>query len=297
MQGFAATANNSTGTYSGSTYVDVVRIGGTPTRIPGTARPYASTFIGAGLNQEVYDFGRIATQAAADDARVEAERLSAEGLRLVIDYDVEEAYFAVYAAKSVLSASEDAYRRAVVHRDLARAGVASGLRPPIELTRAEAVLGHFELGRLRAAGGVKGSQALFAAAVGVPEPALDIAGTPPAPADLPSVEDSLGRAASHNPEWLAAMARITAQEEKRTRAIRAEARPNVFLTAGLSGAGGGARRRAAVTARPRWASPRWCPTGPRNRLSWPIFDATIAARAGTVRADESAFRGARRHGR
>jgi outer membrane protein TolC len=42
VQGFAATANNSTGTYVGAPFVDVARIGGTPTRVPGTARPYAS---------------------------------------------------------------------------------------------------------------------------------------------------------------------------------------------------------------------------------------------------------------
>jgi Outer membrane efflux protein len=51
VQGFAATANNSTGTYVGSPFVDVLRIGGTKVAAPGSARPYASTFLGAGINQ------------------------------------------------------------------------------------------------------------------------------------------------------------------------------------------------------------------------------------------------------
>jgi outer membrane protein len=285
------TTNNTTSSYVSVPYVNLPRISSTRAASPSSATlaPRPSTLLGAGLTQEVFDFGRIATQAAADDARAEAEQLSSEALRLVVDYDVEEAYFAVYAAKSVLNASEEAYRRALVHRDLARAGVASGLRPPIEQTRAEALLGHFELGRVRALGGVKGSQALFAAAVGVAEPSLDIAGTPPSPAELPSLEEALSRASAHNPEFLGAVARVTAQE-KRTRAIRAEARPNVFLTAALSGAGGGATPSSGdsspglglVPGVPNWDA--------GLVLSWPLFDATINARAGVSRADEATRR-------
>lgn len=285
------TTNNSTASYVSVPYVNLARISSTRavSSSSATLAPRPSTLLGAGLTQEVFDFGRIAVQAAADDARAEAERLSAEALQLVVDYDVEEAYFAVYAAKAVLNASEEAFKRALVHRDLARAGAASGLRPPIELTRAEALLGHFELGRVRALGGVRSSQALFAAAVGVPEPSLDIAGTPPSPAELPTLEDSLSRASAHNPEWLGAVARIMAQE-KRTRAIRAEARPNLFLSAALSGAAGGATPSSGdspvglglLPVVPNWDG--------ALVLSWPLFDATIAARAGVSRAEETTRR-------
>ena len=65
------------------------------------------------------------------DPRARAEELT-------VAFDVQEAYFAVHAARSVLRSSEDAFERSRVHRDLARAGVDGGLRPPIELTRAEA---------------------------------------------------------------------------------------------------------------------------------------------------------------
>jgi outer membrane protein len=285
------TTNNTTASYISAPRVDLPRISATRAASPSSASlsPHPSTVIGAGLTQEVFDFGRIAVQAAADDARVEAERLSAAALRLVVDYDVEEAYFAVYAARAVLNASEDAFHRAVVHRDLARAGVASGLRPPIEQTRAEALLGHFELGRLRARGGVKGSQALFAAAVGVPEPLLDIAGTPPTPADLPPLGEALAGAFAHSPEWLGAVARVTAQE-KRTRAIRAEARPNVFLTAAVSGAAGGATPSSGDGAPGMGLLPLVPNWDTGVVLSWPLFDASIAARAGVSRADEATRR-------
>src|SRR5574340_843028 len=47
------------------------------------------------------------------------------------EYDVEESYYAVVAAKNVLKASEEAYDRTRTHRDYAKAGVASGLFQPI----------------------------------------------------------------------------------------------------------------------------------------------------------------------
>src|SRR5258708_289188 len=84
--------------------------------------------------------------AAATDAPVDVEKQRALFSDLDVAFDVEEAYFAVFASKSIVSASEDAYQRALVHRDLAKAGVGAGLRPPIELTRAEADLSRFDIG-------------------------------------------------------------------------------------------------------------------------------------------------------
>jgi outer membrane protein TolC len=285
------TTNNSTASYLSAPYVNPVRVSATRAVSPSTATlvPRPSTLLGAGLNQEIFDFGRIATQAAAEDARADAERLSAEALRLVVDYDVEESYFALYAAKSVLAASEDALRRTAVHRDLAKAGVDNGLRPPIEQTRAEALLGHFELGRVRARGGVKSAQALFAVAVGVPEPTLDIAGDPPPPGELPSLQEALDRASAHNPEWQAALARVAAQET-RTRAISAEARPNLYVVGSVTGAGGGALPSSGDAAPAMGllpAVPNWSTT---LVLSWPLFDRGISARADVSRADEAARR-------
>ena len=72
------------------------RIGGTQDR--GQRKlvaPYASTFVGAGVRQEVFDFGRIAAQTAAADALVESEAARGEVTALDIDFAVEEAFFAV----------------------------------------------------------------------------------------------------------------------------------------------------------------------------------------------------------
>ena len=127
---------------------------------------------------------------------------------------VEEAFFAVNAAKAVLQASQDAYQRAKVHRDFAAAGVHSGLRSPIELTRAEADLTRFDTGRIRAVGGLVSAQAVLAAAVGSPDVILDTVDTPITPTDIPALPDALKRAEAKDPALAAAIAALRAQEQQ-----------------------------------------------------------------------------------
>ena len=69
-------ANNTTASYLGDPFVDLPRIGGTSSRTSSDAswKPYASTLAAAGLSQEIFDFGRIAAEAAAADARVTDRR-------------------------------------------------------------------------------------------------------------------------------------------------------------------------------------------------------------------------------
>jgi outer membrane protein TolC len=281
---YGGTANNSTALYA--TYMEIPRIGGTRVAAPGSWQPYASTFVAAAITQEVFDFGRIAAQAAAEDARVDVERERANEAMLDVRYDVEEAYFAVWAAHAVVTASDQAYERARAHRDLARAGVDSGMRPPIELARAEADLTRFDTGRIRARGGLAAAQAVLAASVGVPDGALDVAAAPPAPAELPSLDDSIQRAAARDPRIQAALADIRAAEA-RTRAIGAELRPDVLAVGAISGRAGGAPPSGNgdtvvgdgfVPYVPNWDV--------GLLLSWPLFDGTVNARQDAARALE-----------
>jgi outer membrane protein len=275
---YAATANNTTGTYVGAPFVDVPRIGGTTVTSPGTMRPYPSTFVGAGINQEIFDFGRIAAQAAAADATADVARLGAAAVALDIDFSVEEAFFAVYTAKSILVASQEAYARTQVHRDLAKGGVDAGMRSPVELTRAEADLARFDVGRVRAAAGVTMAESVLAAAVGVAEPAVDVPANMPGQRELPSLADAVRDAAARDPRIQAAVARVKAQEQA-TKAIGAELRPNLALTSSISGRAGGAPPSATGELSP---GNGWAPDVPNWDVgvvfSWPIFSGPTAAR-------------------
>lgn len=223
---FAMTANNSTGTYVTPDFMDIPRIGATSTTDAGTFSPFASTFVGVGALQEIFDFGRIGAQRAAADAWVAVEKHNADTAILDVDFGVEESFFAVLAAKGVVRAADEAYTRSLVHRDLAERGVNSGLRSPIELTRAEADLARYDVGRVRARGGLSVAQTVLAASVGVPDPALDAADGALQPSDTPTLSDALAMAQQRSPRLAGAISQLKRTED-RARAIGAELRPDL----------------------------------------------------------------------
>jgi outer membrane protein len=286
---FGMTANNTTGTYVQPSFMDVPRIGATPATATGSMSPFASTLVGVGLRQEVFDFGRIGAQRAAADALVQIDLHDADAQRLDVDFAVEEAFFSVLAAKAVIRASDDAYDRSRMHRDLARAGVDSGMRSPIELTRAQADLARFDVGRVRARGGLAVAESVLAAAIGAPDPAVDAAGEAPAVADMPALPRALALAQARDPRLASALAELRAAEE-RTRAVGADLRPDLSLTATLTGRAGGAPPgNAAVPSGDGWIPdvPNW---DVGAVLAWPLFDGTIAARRDAARAQEQVWR-------
>lgn len=282
---FAMTANNTTATFVAPDSMDVPRIGGTAVTDTGGLSPYPSTFVGAGLLQEIFDFGRIGAERAAADALVTVERRAADAQRLDVDFGVEESFFAVLAAKGVVRAANEAYARALVHRDLAKRGVDSGLRSPIELTRAEADLARYDVDRVRALGGVAVAQSVLAASIGAPELELDAAARPVQPSDLPTLADALTMAQRRDPGLAAALAELRGAEA-RTRAIGAELRPDLSLTATVSGRAGG----APATSEPQPAGDGWVPSVPNWDAGllfvWPLFDQVVVARREASEADE-----------
>jgi outer membrane protein len=286
---FAMTANNTTGTFLQPEFMDLPRIGGTRSPSAGSWSPYASTLVGAGLSQEVFDFGRIGAQRAAADAQVDVEKHRADTQRLDIDFGVEEAFFSVLVAKAIVKASDDAYDRSRVHRDLAKRGVDSGLRSPIELTRAEADLDRFDVGRLRARGGVAVAQSVLSAAIGAPDPAIDVEGEPPTPADMPALPEALRLAQERDPRLAETLAQLQAAE-RNTRAIGAELRPNLSLTATLSGRAGGAPPSSGLTANGDGWVPNVANWDAGLVITWPLFDGVISARTNAARSAEEVRR-------
>jgi outer membrane protein len=287
---FGATANNTTGTYVNPGFMDIPRIGGTRVTSGGSFRPYPATIVALGGTQEIFDFGRIAAQSAAADALVDVEKHRAQAERLDVSFDVEEAYFSVFTAKAIVKASEEAFERSRAHRDLAKAGVDAGLRSPIEATRAEADLTRFDIGRLRARGGLAVSQNVFAAVVGIADAALDVAAAPPTPAEMPAMATAIQQAAARDPRVLEAFARLKGEEE-RTRAIGAELRPDVSLTSTISGRAGGATPSGNGDSA---NAAGWLPNVPNWDvglvLTWPFFEGTVIARRDTSRAYEQVRR-------
>lgn len=286
---FAATSNNTSAGYLGDGALDIPRIGGTPAKTTGEWKPYASSFVGVSATQELFDFGRIAAQTAALDALTDVERLRTDLDRLDLELGVREAYFAVEGAKAIVDAADAAYARAKTHRDFAAAAVANKLRAPVELARAEADLARFDVGRIRAAGSLDLARGLYAAAVGVPDVLLDSAGPPTALPPLPTLDKAVADAVSRDPTLKAVVAAQKAQELM-TKAIGAEERPNVYVSATLTGRAGGAPVGGATPpgsgAFP--VVPNW---DVGVVVSWPFFDGVVEKRKEASVAKEAVLKG------
>jgi outer membrane protein TolC len=286
---YGATANNTTASSLGDPAVDLPRIGGTRATDVGSFRPYVSSLVGVGVWQEIFDFGRIAAQQVDARSAIEIERLRGEADRLDVEFAVRQAFFAVQAAQSVVLAADGAFVRARAHRDLAAAGVKSGMRAPIDLTRVEAELTRFEVGKIRARGGLTMAQGVLAAAVGAPEPLVGAAGQPPEPQPLPALADVLASAAGRDPMIREAIAQIAAQEAH-TRAIAAEKRPNLYLTGTFSGRGGGAPPSSGPSPVGGGLLPTVANWDLGLVLSWPFLDPVVSARKEASEAREDAAR-------
>jgi outer membrane protein TolC len=289
----AGTANNSTAAYLSTPYVTLPRIGATAVNQPiggDSFIPYPSTVVGVGITQEIFDFGRIAAQSAAADAMVDVEQQRVTTDRLEVALAVRESYYAVLAAHVVLRAAEDAVARARVHEQQAQAWVQRGLRPQVELIRAEAEFARYDVGRVRALAALATAQHLFAATVGVAEPALDATGDLATEPPLPTLLEAIQQAGAHDPALLELAARLRAQQAQ-THAIDAQMRPDLFLTGAVSGRAGGAPASSTSTTLPGAGLLPMVPNYDVGVvLNVPIYDGTVFARSRASRAQEQVIR-------
>lgn len=276
----AGTSNNTTASYATVGILDVARIGGTPANASVSWRPEVSTLVGVSLHKELFDFGRLESQADALDELARSAEEIAKVAQLDLDLLVEESFYAIQGAKAVLTASSAAVTRGRAHRDLAQARVTAQLWPPIELTRADADLARYELDRVRAASSLAIAHAVFAAAIGSNEASVDAGADDMTHADTPSTIADVHVTAQPAPELRSAQAQLRAQH-RITEAIRAELRPDLSLSAEFTGRAGG----AAVASNPTPAGGGFVPDVPNWDalvvFSWPILDRTVTERAKT----------------
>jgi outer membrane protein TolC len=102
---------------------------------------------------------------------------------------------------------------------------------------------------------------------------------------MPALRDALAMAEKRDPQLAAAIAQLKGTEE-RSRAIGAELRPDLSVTATLSGRAGG----APPSSGPIPTGDGWLPTVPNwdagLLLTWPLFDGVVAARRDAAAAEE-----------
>lgn len=280
LQLFGATSNQTTASYLGVPEVDLPRVGGSKATTEATASwaPRPSTLVGLSLTQEIFDFGRIAAQAAVADAQAALSRADAAAVALDVALGVDEAFHAVLSAKAVLVATKDAYKRAVTHLDYAQAGTQSGLRPPIDLTRAQAEVTGLGVRRTRAQAALQIARAALAAAMGSDRAAIDAASGSTDATPGPAFDEALRRANKQNPALLGALAELDARRGA-ARALSRELWPNLFASAGLNGRAGGTPPSSGGAVP---LGEGWLPDVVNWHLGlvlqWNLFDGTVRAR-------------------
>ena len=164
------TANNTTASYLTPSFMDVPRIGGTTVTVPGSLKPYPvdvrrrrrhagglrlRAHLRASGRRRRARRGRKSTRL--DRAARHRPRRRGGLLRGVRGEGSPEGFRGRVRARQGPPRSRQS-----------RAST-SGLRSPIELTRAEADLARFDIGRIRARGGLTVAQTVLAAAIGAPE--------------------------------------------------------------------------------------------------------------------------------
>ncbi len=279
------TSNNSTATPLAASAVDLPRIGGTAVRDGAQLRPEATTLLALGGRQEIYDFGRIAAQSAAARALASISESELRHTRLDLRLAVTNAYYAVRAAHALLEVATQAEARAAVHRGLAQAAVQSGLRPPIEVTRADADVTRFEVGRIRAHGSLVVSRGVFAAAVGYEEPELDASEETTAEQRYPSRAEAEARAVELDPGVQEAIGKVRA-EHSLAASVSASLRPNLSASAAVSVRAGGAAASNDVVPDGRGFVPNVPNYSVGIVLNWPFFEPVTQARVRALRARE-----------
>jgi outer membrane protein len=118
---------------------------------------------------------------------------------------------------------------------------------------------------------------VLAAAVGSPDLVLDAADEAPGSLALPALAEAIRLASERDPRLQEALAQLR-QQELETRAVGALARPDVRLSATLSGRAGGAAPSSGEAVSGNGFLPNVPNWDGALVLSWPLFDPTINAR-------------------
>ncbi|MEN2986369.1 MAG: TolC family protein [Thermodesulfovibrionaceae bacterium] len=102
------------------------------------------------LNQNLFDFGKTSTQVKLQKELYHATGWQDKQIKLQIVYNVKEAYFNVLKAKKQKQTAEEILKQAQKHLELAKGFYEVGLKPKIEVTKAEVEVSNAKLNLISA---------------------------------------------------------------------------------------------------------------------------------------------------
>jgi outer membrane protein len=178
--------------------------------IPSRYQIYSNYVMGFTGTQLIYDFGKTSSRVGANTDFVEASEQDLRSTHDNVVMNVQLAYFAFLAQRSVVTVNEEAVQQATSHLTQAKAFYTVGRRPQFDVTRAEVDLANANVNLIIARNMLEVARAQLDNAMGIhpvrPYAVTDSLGTAPVNLNLDSV---VAIAAQHRPDLLSAKARLS----------------------------------------------------------------------------------------
>ena len=121
------------------------------------------------LRQNIYDFGKTATQVKVQRLNLDSSRADLENVTEQIVFNVKQWYYSVLQAKRNREVSEEAVRQFEQHLQQAKGFYSVGTKPKFDVTKAEVDLSNARLSMIKAENALKVAIVTLNNAMGVPD--------------------------------------------------------------------------------------------------------------------------------
>jgi len=128
---------------------------------------YSSYTAGLAVSQTIFDFGKTIGRVSAGSDLLNAAESDFESARTAVIMNVELAYFAYIQAQQIVGVNEEAVQRTQQHLTQAKAFYGVGMRPQIDVTRAEVDHANADVNLIRARNQLRIAKLLLENAMGV----------------------------------------------------------------------------------------------------------------------------------
>jgi outer membrane protein len=129
---------------------------------------YNSYLTGVNLNQNIFDFGKTASQVKIQKLNYGSSLSDLENVSELITFNVKQAYYGVLQAKRNRDVSADTVKQFQQHLDQAKGFYEVGTHPKFDVTKAEVDLSNAKLNLIKAENAVRIAVANLNNAMGVP---------------------------------------------------------------------------------------------------------------------------------
>ena len=137
-------------------------------KVPGSTDSYDQYASSLSLSQNIFDFGKTASQVGIQTLSTESSRYDLESVSVQLVYAVKQAYYIQLQAMKNRDVARESVRQFQQHLGQAKAFFELGIRPKFDVTKAELDLSNAKLNLLKADNALQTARITLNNALGVP---------------------------------------------------------------------------------------------------------------------------------